>query len=221
MATRVFVIDDHPVIITGLKLAFGVADGFELIGQASDGTTALAKLSAMTAVEQPNALIVDLILDGTIDYRALRHIRALLPRAIIIAFSSLPEDSYAAEAVESGANDYVSKKQPLEYLIGLIAALRSNQKMGGAPVSPRRPALTLAAEGPALIVEGVSLTKREYEVCRMLAVGENVISIASALNISSKTVAAHRENVRRKFGCRNSTELVVRLARMQRTKAMP
>ncbi len=199
---RVFLIDDHPIVEAGLKLGFGLSNAFSLIGSERTHDQALNRVEDLN----PDVILSDLVIAGELDLTYLTQYRTLLPKAHLVAFSSLPPDAYAEKCSAAGADGFVSKAtSPHE----LVAALTQIMEKAPAPEAP-------SAGDPAskeLIVDGVPLTPRESEVGLSLARGQSTADIAARLKISKKTAAIHRDNLRKKLHCRTSNELIALLAR--------
>lgn len=202
---RVLLADDHPVVAAGLRLAIGQARGLALVGTALDPETLLL----MAAKERPDAFILDLVFDGQLQFDLIERCRATYPGSVIIVFTSLPAGPYRQTAIAAGADAFVGKDTDLETLAGLLL-----EHLG----TPRRKSGTVAAVSiiPSLadIGRGIHFTRREQEVAAMLSHGNSINDIARALGISMKTASVHRDNLRMKLQCRDSNELIARLARL-------
>ncbi|WP_420861322.1 LuxR C-terminal-related transcriptional regulator [Algirhabdus cladophorae] len=204
-AKRVFLIDDHPIVEAGLKLGFGLGDKFVLIGTEASHDRALDRVEAL----QPDVILSDLVIDGDLDLSCLTQYREIAPDAHLVAFSSLPVDAYAAKCLAAGADRYVPKSTSPHELVEALSAIIEQPPVKLAAVSAQSEAVAAAP----LVVDGVSLTPRESEVGRALSQGLTTSEIAMDLNISKKTVAIHRDNLRTKLSCANSNELITLLAR--------
>ncbi len=199
---RVFLVDDHPIVEAGLKLGFSMNDEFLLIGSARSHDQALARVEE----SQPDVIISDLVINGDLDLNYLDLYREVAPNARIVAFSSLPEETYADKCRAAGADAYVSKStSPHEVMTRLKQILTEEP--------PRPEQHTTAVTGQSLIIDGVALTPRECDVGLRLARGQSTVEIAADLGISKKTAAIHRDNLRNKLHCATSNELIALLAR--------
>ncbi|MEM7693149.1 MAG: response regulator transcription factor [Pseudomonadota bacterium] len=201
MATRVFLIDDHPVVEAGLTLGFSITGRFQLVGSARTHGAALEAIEAAN----PDLIVSDLVIDGEIDWSSLKLCRAHAPDAALIVFSSLDPDLYRARALSEGADGFISKSVSPHDMEREILAVLS----GSAPPASQSVA---KAEGALPIQDGLRLTKREMEVARLLAKGCTVADVAQTLKISKKTAAIHRDNLKSKLSCSTSTALTALLA---------
>lgn len=203
----VALIDDHPVIAVALKLTLRQTGRFEL-------TTVVTKPSQLfnnLGDRIPDSIICDLVFDNEVQFGTIELIRRFTPRARIVVFSSLPQRVYALQAMQAGADAFVNKGDDLSNLIASleyatthsIRDMKAHRASGG-------PARKSAANG----FGHVHMTAREAEVARAICEGRTIEMIASRIGISAKTVAVHRDNIRKKFGCRTSTDLRVLLSKM-------
>lgn len=198
-----YVIDDHPIVGLGLSMALQGRRGFSFVGSGNNRLTALKALETLL----PNVLVVDLVYDGEVQLGFIGECRALLPHALIVVFSSLPRHGYEREVLRSGADAFVNKSVDIDTLIDLISTMaHSPRNGGGGDPGPH--------EG-GMNIDGVHLTRRESEVARRLSRAVSIATIARDLSISVNTVAVHRDNIRKKLRCRNMTELVALLARVE------
>ena len=203
--TSVALIDDHPVIATGLRLAFAASERFVLVSAASDPAIGLPELERNC----PDAVVLDLVFGGVPRFDLVRSIRASQPAVAIIVFSSLPEALYAPRALAAGADAYLSKSADLSLLADVIERLRSATRPPAG--DDERVAFNSQADRT---VEGIHLTPREFETARLISRGLPIGAIAAALEISANTAAVHRDNLRKKLRCRDTRALIARLARI-------
>ena len=206
-AKTVLVVDDHPVVALGIELALRAIRGLCIAGVINDP---LDPKGAITALA-PDALVLDLAFSGTVNFPLIRQSRALVPSAVIVVFSSLPARLYRQDSLDAGADAYLTKDHDIDDLIALLVSLLSK-----APKAATVPQHIDSSPGPNHDVhsDGTRLTPKEAEIARLLSRGLSIAEIASRVGANQNTVSVHRDNMRRKFGCRNSSELVARLARL-------
>ena len=207
--TSVVLVDDHPVVALGLRLAFQERGSFSLIGTATDPTTAPELIERL----KPDVVIVDLVFAGAVQLGVIEMCRRACPACTLVVFSSLPARLYEAETLRAGADSYVSKDHDLGGLVDVLSEVASKpgavREQGAAPAT--------GAGEARLVIGDVHLTPREVEVGRLLSRGLSVARIAEEVGISANTIAAHRDNIRKKLGCRDTAELIARLARVYET----
>ncbi len=195
--SRILLADDHPVIATGIRLALKQVSSQHELQCVEDPSSAIA----LCELWRPEAVILDLVFNGVIEADLVRHCRAAAPQASIVVFSSLPAATYAEEVKHAGADAFVGKDTDLDVLVRTLARLMG---IGSEIVLPNGNGGTDGA---------IHLTRRENEIARLLSHGTSVAEIAERMGISPKTAAVHRDNLRKKLGCRDTNELIARLAR--------
>jgi len=208
-ARSVFLIDDHPVVSLGLRLAFRESTQFQLVGTAVDAINALDKIEQRT----PDAIVVDLVLAGSVELSLVAQCRKAAPSAAIVVFSSLPARLYERQALEAGADAYLTKENDLACLVRLLSGLMAKPGLRTARADATE-AAPLADGLRTGALDGIHLTYREKEIGRLLGCGLSINRIAQDIGLSPKTVAVHRDNLRRKLDCRDSNELIARLAKL-------
>jgi DNA-binding NarL/FixJ family response regulator len=200
--TRIYLIDDHPIVREGFAMAVATEPDMTVVGQASTAADALKE----TATLKPDVVIVDLNMPDRDGIELLGALRAQLPRAKLLVLSSYDDEYRVAEALRAGAQGYLVKTSKLEEVIDGIRRVAA----GGSPLSPKiQGAVVRAMRKP--VGEGTggldSLTPRERQVLRLLAAGISTRETAARLTISPKTVETHRVRIYAKLGCKSAVEL--------------
>jgi two-component system NarL family response regulator len=189
---RIFIVDDHPVVLAGLTSMLGTHCGMEVAGSASSGEEALEMLHANPA----DLLLLDLRMPGMsgIDtLHALKRARIYI-RVIILTSFETDEDIY--RAVQAGAQGYLLKDALQTDMIDAIRVVHAGKRY-----FPRHIAARLAER-----MMRTNLTARELEVLNMLARGLTNKQIGSALNISENTVRNHVNSIIEKLEVSDRTE---------------
>jgi two-component system, NarL family, response regulator NreC len=164
----------------------------------------------LTAQLRPDVVLMDVGMMGMSSFEATRQIRKDRPETRIIYLSMYDDEDYVAECVEIGASGYILKDSPAEQL---VTAIREVHR-GGSFLSPRlltRLVDEFRVNGRGGMVRQPrfgTLTKREREILKMLAEGRSVKEIASSLELSVKTIEAHKFNLMRKLDIHNKAQLV-------------
>jgi DNA-binding NarL/FixJ family response regulator len=198
---RVLVVDDHPLFRAGVVAALKGEPGLEVCGEADNATHARALAGRL----QPDAAVVDLMLQNDDGLKLVRELRADLPGLRLVVLSMLEAAVYRPKALQAGANHFVSK---LEGPAAIIAALRQT----GSGRTPRT--------APQEEHELAALSERELQVFVQLGQGRSTQEIAAALNVSVKTIESHRENIKGKLGVPHANALVARAALWVRTQGL-
>jgi DNA-binding NarL/FixJ family response regulator len=202
--TRVFVVDDHPLVREWLASLINHQGDLVVCGEAGSAGAALSELTTA----QPDVVIVDLTLDGRSGIELIKDIRQSHPRAAILVLSMHDEDLYAERALRAGARGYIMKSEATK---NVILAIRTVQE--GRVYLSERLASALAQKlvtglpaGPESPVS--RLSDRELEVYRLLGEGRATRQIAERLHLSAKTVQAYCARIKEKLGLRTGTELL-------------
>ena len=199
---RLLIVDDHPVVRTGLRGMFETDPGFVVVGEAADGAQAIEQVQAT----RPDLVLMDLqmpVLDGV---AATARIRSLPNPPPVLVLTTYDSDNQILRAIEAGAAGYLLKDTPRETL---FAAIRS-AVAGGSPLAP-----TVAARLMHRLVPGPSagadtLSGRELEVVALVARGASNKEIAHALRISEATIKTHLAHIFEKLDVSDRTSAVTR-----------
>lgn len=195
------VVDDHPIVIEGLKSLFRAHSDRDSILSFDSGSAFLSFIARNTI----HAVLLDIALpDGSgVDF--CQEIKKISPRTIIIGLSNQAEQSTIVQLLQNGASGFILKSEPaIDILAGIDAA------MGGEVVMSNevRKIIFSNASGRTQLP---SLTKREKQLLGLLAQGKTTAIIADELFLSRFTVGTYRKNLLQKFEVKNTTELVTLL----------
>jgi DNA-binding NarL/FixJ family response regulator len=180
---RIFIVDDHPMIREGIANVINSEADMVLCGAAPTATEALTSIPKA----KPDAVIVDLSLEGFSGLELIRHLRLRNPKLPLVAYTMHEEAIYAHRAVGAGATAYVTKRESTGKL---LLALRQALHKISPPI-------------PATLPLG-RLSRRELEVFKLRGEGFTTHHIAAQLQVSRKTVDAHLLRIRDKLGLASS-----------------
>jgi len=205
MKIHLFLVDDHEVVRTGLRMLLSNEADVQIVGEAGTAKDALEGVGKVN----PDVVLMDIGLPDMSGIEATQKIKSLYPNVAVVALTIHEDEEYFFRMLDAGASGYVPKRAAPEEL---LTAIRSASK-GEIYLYPSMAKLLvkdyLAQERS---IDGASsldgLTDREQEVLKYLVEGENNDEIASMLVISPKTVARHRENIMRKLNLHSRSELV-------------
>jgi len=202
---RIVLTDDHVLFRQGIKTLLSAEPDMEVVGEASNGADAVTK----SAETRPDVVLMDIGMTGLSSFEATRQIKRNRPETKILFLTMYDDEDYLVECMEVGAGGYVLKDSPAAQL---VSAVRDVNR-GGSYLSPRmlsqlvddfRSRIKSAHRLPRF----ATLTTREKEVLKVLAEGNSVKEIANSLNLSVKTVEAHKFNLMRKLDIHNKAQLV-------------
>ncbi len=203
---KILIVDDHPVVRAGLRELLAAEPSLSVVGEAADVHEGLRQVAALS----PDLVIVDLSLRGSNGLDLLKRIRAEHPEVRMIVASMHDEADFADRALAAGAMGYVSKHEPLETILDAVRRV-----MGGrvylSPQMTERMLQRMTRRGTARRATPIDgLSDRELEVFEAIGNGHSTREIAQQLQLSVKTIETHRENIKRKLGLANNSELIRR-----------
>jgi DNA-binding NarL/FixJ family response regulator len=201
MSIKILIADDHEVVRSGLKSLLSGPD-IDVVAQASGGEEAFRQ----TMKSEPNVVLLDIRMADGDGLDALDKIRTARPSTRVIMLSTFDNPTYMARAAALGASDYLLKSASRE-------ELRAAIKAAAAGESPLRTELRRLAGSPEAaqveLKDDVSLTQRESQVLRHMALGLSNKEIGRALGISVDTVKEHVQNILRKVEATDRTQAAV------------
>jgi len=202
--TRVFVVDDHPVVRQGLKLMLDQETDMVLCGEAESAREARRNVREAT----PDIIVADVSLKDASGIELVKELRELHPDVPVLVLSMHDESLYAERALRAGARGYVMKDEAPDRLITAIREIVA----GGLYLSGRMTArlLTKFVDGPSQSgrMPMESLTDRELEIFEFIGRGLGTRHIAETLHLSVKTIETHRRNIKRKLKLSDATSLM-------------
>jgi two-component system response regulator NreC len=202
---RILLADDHTLFRQGIKTLINAETDMEVVGEAANGGDTVEKATEL----RPDVTLMDIGMPGFSSFEATRQIRKNRPESKVLFLTMYDDEDYLVEGMEAGGNGYVLKDSPAQQM---LAAVRDVHR-GGSFLSPRmlsqlvddfRSRIKSATRLPRF----ATLTAREKQVLKMLAEGNSVKEIACELNLSVKTVEAHKFNLMRKLDIHNKAQLV-------------
>jgi two-component system, NarL family, response regulator LiaR len=200
----VMIVDDHDIVRYGLRALLETTADMLVVGEAGSGGEAVL----LAADVVPDVVLMDLIMPGMNGVEAIRLLKQQSPCSQVIVLTSYHEDEHIFPAIRAGALSYVLKGLGLEELMGAIRKAARGEAMLHPAVAAR---LVQEFHGPsremALLYETLSL--REREVLRLIAVGLPNANIAERLVISEHTVKRHINNILSKLHVTDRTQAAI------------
>ena len=200
---RVLVVDDYSLFRDGIVSLLEAA-GFNVIGQASNGNTAVEEAIRL----HPELVLLDIHMPEMNGLDALKQIKSNLPETRVVMLTVAEDESYLAEAIKLGADGYLLKHLGGPEFIELLEGLKR-----GEPAITRKTAAFLMkqiAQPTVKPKEQVTpLSEREIEIVRLLAEGLSNKSISERLSLSENTIKYHLKNILQKLNVQNRTEAVM------------
>ncbi len=187
MNMRVVLVDDHDIVLQGLKLVFQVRPDVEIVGEATEASEALQCIDKT----KPDVVMLDMEMPNSNGVLLARQILQQNPKTKIIIFSAYVNPQYVTEAVQEGVRGYLGKIYKRGEILAALDAVQKGQ-------------MYLCAEAAGLLAKDYRkkasetqsrLSDREREILGAIASGQSTKEIANSLNVSVKTIESHRKNI--------------------------
>lgn len=194
-ATKVLLVDDHPLVREGLRARLSAAPGIEVVGEAGNATEAFAVVEQT----QPDLVLMDV---GMKDINGIELTTELLkrhPHLWVLMLSMYDNPEYVHRALQAGARGYVLKDAPSQDILTAIEAISAGQTFLSPAISGRMSRTQMPR--PLLSV-------RECEILACLAKGYASKQVAKELGVSTRTVETHRQNIKRRLNLESQGELI-------------
>jgi two-component system response regulator NreC len=203
---RIILADDHAVMRRGLRLVLEQQEGFEVVGEASDGRAAV-DLAERT---RPDIAVLDITMPNLNGIEAARQINAKQIGVSTIVLSMHADESFVLRALKAGARGYLLKESAESDLINAVRLVSE----GKAFFSPTVSRMLVEDYVRQLQDKGVEdsyelLSSRERELLQLIAEGKSNKEIAHMLNLSLYTVETHRSNILAKLNLHTVPELIL------------
>lgn len=195
---NVFIIDDHPMVIEGIKALLNATDGITVIGSATDAFAAMDFLKSNNA----DVVLLDINLPEVSGLDLCPELKAKFPNIKILGLSTFKERSFISRMIAQGASGYVLKSASQEELIEAIQQAYHGKMYLSMEVAQ----IMVQADAPKPQIP--ILTSREKEVLALIAEGLTNNQIASQLYISPLTVDSHRKNLLAKLNVKNTAAMI-------------
>ena len=194
---RLLIVDDHPVVRDGLRGIFAAEPGVEVVGEAQDGSEAVA-LAARVPVD---VVLMDLRMPGMGGVEAIGRLRRDAPGVRVLVLTTYDTDQDVLPAIEAGATGYLLKDAPREALVRAVRAAARGEPVLAPSVAGR-------LMGRVRRPPQEALSERELEVLRLVAGGATNREAAARLFISEATIKTHLLHIYGKLGVRDRAAAV-------------
>ena len=204
---RILIVDDHPLVRTGLAQLIGDCPDLEVCGEAGDMAEALRRVDEL----QPDLVVIDLSLAGGSGLDLIEHIKAREQGISMLVASMHDEALYAERVLAAGARGYVNKQEAQDRIIFAIRRV-----LGGKVYLSERMTERLLSgidESSSAKRDIDTLSNRELQVFELIGQGVPTGRIAEQLNLSTKTIETHQAHIKKKLGLDSAHQLTQRAIR--------
>ena len=201
---RILLAEDHETIRDGLKLLLNSRSDMEVVGEADNGRAALHLAEQFL----PDVVVMDISMPELNGLQATKKLKDKSPQVKVLILTRHSEPGYLQELLQAGASGYVLKQSKSEELIRAILAVAAGQTYLDPAITER--AVTQLRESGQVPhkAPNTNLTAREADVLRLIALGYVNKEVAARLNLSIKTVEAHKSNAMNKMGMKSRVDIV-------------
>jgi NarL family two-component system response regulator LiaR len=197
---RVLIVDDHPVVRSGLRAFLELQEGIEVAGEAGDGLEAERLVLELV----PDVVLLDLVMPKVDGIAAIRRIRELSPATRILVLTSFAEDEKVFAAVKAGAAGYLLKDVNHDDLSDAIRTVYRGEALLHPTVAAKL--MQEFAQTGQRAPAPEYLTERELDVLRLIARGMSNKEIGAELSVAEKTVKTHVSNILQKLHLADRTQ---------------
>jgi len=210
-AVTVLVVDDDALMRAGLRAVLASDDGIAVVGEAADGSEAIAQARAL----RPDVVLMDVRMPGLDGISATREVLAASDGVRVVILTTFEQDDYVFGALRAGASGFLLKRARPEELLAAVHAVAAGDSLLSPSVTRTvidrlaRTAPSDGAGGDAGSAALDELTPREFEVLELLARGLSNAEIAAALFVEESTVKTHVKRVLTKLRLRDRVQVVI------------
>ena len=201
---RILLADDHALIREGLKALINAQADMEVVGEAGDGLAAYKAAKKL----QPDLIVMDVSMPEMNGAKATEHLKQELPDTKVLALTVHEDKGYLRQLIQAGASGYVLKRAAAEDLIHAIRAIAG----GGVYIDPAMMSKVMGSSTRKRSLNDAlnnnTLSERETEVLRLIALGYSNKEIAAQLEISIKTVETYKSRLMEKLDLHSRVDIV-------------
>ena len=203
-SVRILLVDDHRMIRNGLRLLIQQQPNLTVVGEETCGQPTLDRVKEL----QPHLVLMDVDLPDGNGIQFSRRILAAFPQVKILILSAHPDPAFVNDALQAGVSGYILKEDASEELTRAIRAVMSGLNYLSPQVTTAMVRGYTQSKPAAAPPVGSTLSEREQQVLKLLAVGRRNKEVAVELGLSTKSVETYRSRLMAKTGCSSAAELV-------------
>lgn len=202
--TRVFIVDDHPIVRAGIAAQIGLQHDLEICGEAEDLPGALTQIESA----RPDVAIIDISLKSGNGIDLIKRLRARGQDMRILVWSMFPANLYAERALRAGAQGYVHKGQSTQEILNALRVVIAGKVYVDPALAEQFMNRLVGGEASGAVSLVETLSDRELETFGLLGQGLTTEQIAAKMHVSPKTVETYRVHIKKKLKVNSLPELV-------------
>ncbi|MCK5867422.1 MAG: response regulator transcription factor [Mycoplasmataceae bacterium] len=209
MSIRILLVDDHSLFRSGIRSLLESQQGFEIVGEASDGLEGVKRAKQL----KPDIVLLDLHMPGTSGLEALQMLAEDAPEIVVLMLTVSEDAQDLVQALRRGAKGYLLKNIEIDFLVDSIRRAMDGESVMSPQMAAvlmdavREPTLEQKPEEP--VKTAIKLTPRESQIIGMLSQGESNKSIARTLGLAESTVKIHVQGILRKLNITSRVQAAV------------
>jgi DNA-binding NarL/FixJ family response regulator len=214
LRSKVFLVDDHPLVREHLAALLQAETDIEVCGEAGDGPTAISLIGQ----RQPDLVILDISLKRSHGLELLKDLKALRPDLPVLVLSMHDEALYAERALRAGASGYITKEAATVNVLSAVRKVLAGQVYLSEAMAGRMVQKLVGGCTPAFTSLPELLADRELEVYRLVGRGLGTRQIAEEMRLGIKTVESYKARIKEKLGLADGNQLLQHAIEWLRTE---
>jgi len=201
---RILLVEDHETVREGLRMIIGAQADMDVVGEAGDGRAAIEHAQEL----QPDVVVMDVSMPRMNGLKATGKLLELCPQTKVLTLTRHTDDGYLQELLRAGASGYVLKQSAPAELLRAIRTVATGGKYLDPVITGKVMGNYVSRRTSVRTDSQASLSEREAEVLRLIAWGYSNKEIGARLELSVKTIEAHKANAMRKLDMRSRIDIV-------------
>lgn len=202
--TKIYLVDDHPLMRKGIAMTLDLEMDFEVCGQAESAEEAISDISEI----KPDIVVVDISLPGMNGIELIKHLKAQNPDLLMLVVSRHDEDMYAERAIKAGARGYLMKMEAGDVIVNAIRRILKGQIYLSEEINNKLLMGMMSGGQVGRSSPLEILSDRELEVFELIGNGSTTREIAERMHVSIKTVESYRTRIKTKLDISTGNELI-------------
>jgi DNA-binding NarL/FixJ family response regulator len=201
---RILLVEDHETVREGLRMIIGAQADMDVVGEAGDGHAAIERAQEL----QPDVVVMDVSMPRMNGLKATGKLLELCPQTKVLTLTRHTDDGYLQELLRAGASGYVLKQSAPAELLRAIRTVATGGKYLDPAITGKVMGSYASRRTSVRTDAQASISEREAEVLRLIAWGYSNKEIGARLDLSVKTIEAHKANAMRKLDMRSRIDIV-------------